>query len=148
MDLFPLAGYSIGDGVLTFKQFDRATGQTLLEIEQIPTRQRANRPRTHSPVEALTLRWFADMRQGRINRSELTPEYYDHAVEHLSRYLKRYQFGHLPLEAHVTQTRESGSQRVQVVKIHFPCGDAASFLMGLNTEGKITGISLLGMAGD
>jgi hypothetical protein len=46
--------------------------------EQIPARQRANRQHTHSPVEALTLRWFADMRQGRINRSELTPEYDAH----------------------------------------------------------------------
>ena len=68
----------ISDSVLTFKGVHMAQGQTLREIEQIPTRQRANRPRTHSPVEALTLRWFADMRQGRINRSELTPEYDAH----------------------------------------------------------------------
>jgi hypothetical protein len=44
--------------------------------------------------------------------------------------------------------RESGSQTFHVVKIHFPRGDAASFLMGLNQEGKITGLSLLSMAGD
>jgi hypothetical protein len=108
--------------------------------------------RTHSPLEALALRWFADMREGKINRSELAPEYdahlSDHAVEHMSGYLKRYQYGHLPLEAHVTQTRESGSQTFHVVKIHFPRGDAASFLMGFNQEGKITGISLMSMAGD
>jgi hypothetical protein len=35
-----------------------------------------------------------------------------------------------------------------VVKILYPRGDAASLLIGLNTEGKITGISFLSMAGD
>ena len=108
--------------------------------------------RKHSPVEAVALKLFADMRAGKINRSELAPEYdahlTDHAVEQMSHYLKRYQFGHLPLEAHVTQTRESGSQTFHVVKIHFPRGDAASFLMGFNQGGKITGVSLLSMAGD
>jgi hypothetical protein len=43
----------------------------------------------------------------------------------MSRYLNRYEFGHLPLEAQVLQTRESGSQTFHVVKIHFPRGDAA-----------------------
>ena len=108
--------------------------------------------REHSPVETLALRWFADMRAGKINRSELAPEYdahlTDHAVKQMSHYLKRYEFGHLPLEAHVMQTRESGSQTFHVVKIHFPRGDAASFLMGFNQEGKITGLTLMSMAGD
>jgi hypothetical protein len=108
--------------------------------------------RQHSPVEALALRWFADMREGEINRSELSPEYdahlTDHAVEHMSRYLKRYEFGHLPLEANVIHSRESQTQTFHMVKIHFPRGDAASFLMGLNEEGKITGISFMSMAGD
>lgn len=108
--------------------------------------------RRHSPLEALALRWFADMREGKINRGELSPEYdahlTDHAVEQMSRYLKRYEFGHLPLEAHVLQTRESGSQTFHVVKIHFPRGDAASLMMGLNADGKITGVSLMSMAGD
>jgi hypothetical protein len=108
--------------------------------------------RQHSPIEALALRWFADMREGKINRSELAPEYdahlTDHAVEHMSRHLKRYDFGHLPLEAHVLQTRKSGSQTFHVVKIHFPRGDAASLLMGFNRDGRITGISLMSMAGD
>jgi hypothetical protein len=57
--------------------------------------------REHSPVEALALKLFADMREGKINRGELAPEYdahlTDHAVEHMSRHLKRYQFGHAPL---------------------------------------------------
>ena len=59
--------------------------------------------RQHSPVETLALRWWADMREGKINRGELAPEYdahlTDHAVEHMSHHLKRYEFGHLPLEA-------------------------------------------------
>ena len=108
--------------------------------------------RPHSPVEVLALRWFADMREGKINRSELALEYdahlTDYAVEQMSRYLKRYEFGHLPLDAHVLQTRESGSQTFHLVKIHFPRGDAASFLMGFNDEGKITGVTVMSMAGD
>jgi hypothetical protein len=52
MELFPSAGYSIGDYVLKFKAaVERATGRTPREIEQIPTRQRANRRAQHSPVE-------------------------------------------------------------------------------------------------
>jgi hypothetical protein len=112
----------------------------------------SNGSRTPQGVEALALRWFADMREGKLDRSELAPEYdahlTDRAIEDMSRYLKRYEFGHLPLEAHVLQTRESGSQTFHVVKFHFPRGDAASFLMGFNADGKITGITLMSMAGD
>ena len=108
--------------------------------------------RQHSPVETLALRWWADMREGKINRGELAPEYdahlTDHAVEHMSHHLKRYEFGHLPLEAHVIHTRKGETQTFHVVKIHFPRGDAASFLMGFNDEGKITGLTLMSMAGD
>ena len=108
--------------------------------------------RKHSPVETTALRWWADMREGKINRSELAPEYdahlIDHAVEHMSHYLKRYEFGYLPLEAHVIHTRKGETQTFHVVKIHFPRGDAASFLMGFNEEGKITGLTLTSMAGD
>jgi hypothetical protein len=108
--------------------------------------------RTHTGVEALALRWFADMREGKINRKELAPEYdahlTGHAVEQMSRYLKRYEFGRLPLEAHVLQSCESGSQTFHVVKLIFPRGDAASLMIGLNSEDKITGVSLLSMAGD
>src|SRR6516165_9703345 len=73
-------------------------------------------PGAHLPtgVEALALHWFAKMREGKIDRSKLAPEYdahlTDHAIEQMSRYLKRYEFGHLPLEAQVLQTREGGSQ--------------------------------------
>ena len=108
--------------------------------------------RASTGVEALALHWFAKMREGKIDRAKLAPEYdahlTDHAIEQMSRYLKRYEFGHLPLEAHVLQTRESGSQRFHVVKIHFPRGDAASLMIGLNSEDKITGLSLMSMAGD
>jgi hypothetical protein len=103
-------------------------------------------------VEALALHWFAQMRSGAIDRSQLAPEYdahlTDHAIEQMSRYLRAYEFGALPLEAHVLQTREAGTQRFHVVKIVFPRGDAASLMMGVNAEGKITGISLMSMAGD
>jgi hypothetical protein len=108
--------------------------------------------RTPRGVEALALRWFADMRAGKIDRSHLAPEYdahlTEHAVEEMSRYLRTYEFGHLPLEAHVLQTRDAGLQRIHVVKIVFPRGDAASLMIGLNADDKISGISLMSMAGD
>jgi len=77
--------------------------------------------RTPKGVEALALHWFAQMRSGAIDRSQLAPEYdahlTDHAVEEMSRYLRAHEFGALPLEAHLLQSRESGSQRFHVVKI-------------------------------
>jgi hypothetical protein len=103
-------------------------------------------------AEHLALTWFAKMRTGQIDRTELAPEYSAHltdaAVKGMSDYLRRYEFGHLPLHAELIKTRESGNQTFHVVKIAFPRGDAASLLFGLNTEGKVTGISLLAMAGD
>ena len=108
--------------------------------------------RTPQGVEALALRWFAKMRVGKIDRSELALEYSSHltdqAIEQMSQYLKRYEFGHLPLEARVMRTRETLSQRIHLVKIHFPRGDAASLMIGLNADDKITGVTLLSMAGD
>ena len=108
--------------------------------------------RTPEGVEALALHWFQRMRTGEIDRSQLAPEYdahlTDRAVEDMSRYLKTYEFGALPLEAHVLQTRDSGAQQIHVVKIVFPRGDAASLMMGFDRDGKITGISLMSMAGD
>ena len=41
-----------------------------------------------------------------------------------------------------------GEQTFYVVKLVFPRGDAASLLLGLNAQRKITGISLMSMAGD
>jgi ferric-dicitrate binding protein FerR (iron transport regulator) len=52
--------------------------------------------RTPEGVEAVALNWFAQMRSGKIDRSQLAPEYdahlTDHAVEQMSRYLKAYEF--------------------------------------------------------
>jgi hypothetical protein len=52
------------------------------------------------------------------------------------------------LGAQVIKTRTIGEQTFYVVKLVFPCGDAASLLFGFNANGKITGISLMSMAGD
>ena len=68
--------------------------------------------RTPAGVEALALQWFARMRTGEIDRSQLAPE------------------------------------RIHVVKIVFPRGDAASLMMGFSGDGKITGVAVGGMAGD
>ena len=53
-----------------------------------------------------------------------------------------------PTGAQVLKTRKIGAQTFYVVKLVFPRGDAASLLLGFNVEGKITGISLMSMAGD
>ena len=72
----------------------------------------------------------------------------DDAVQAMSRYLKEYDYGTSPTGAQVLKTRKIGEQSFYVVKLVFPHGDAASLLLGLNAEGKITGISLMSMAGD
>ena len=92
------------------------------------------------------------MRTGQIDRTQLTADYgaqlTDDAVSGMSQYLNRYQYGASPRGAEVLLTRSSGDQTFHVVKIHFPRGDAASLMFGFNTEGKITGITLMSMAGD
>lgn len=107
---------------------------------------------TQSDVDALALEWFATMQTGRIVRTQLTPEYNarltDEAVREMASYLKEHDYGVAPKSAEVVQTRTSGYQTLYVVKLIFPRGDAASLLFGFNSEGKITGISLLSMAGD
>jgi hypothetical protein len=103
-------------------------------------------------IDALALRWFAQMQAGEIDRAQLTPDYNarltNDAVREMSQYLKEHNYGVPPGRAEVVQTRTSGDQTLYVVKLVFPRGDAASLLFGFNTEGKITGISLLSMAGD
>lgn len=103
-------------------------------------------------VDALALKWFAQMQTGQIDRTQLTAEYSaqlsDDAVRGMSRYLKEHDYGAPPLRAEVIQTRTIGTQTLYVVKLVFPRGDAASLMFGFNTEGRITGISLLSMAGD
>jgi hypothetical protein len=108
--------------------------------------------RTENSVEALALEWFAKMRTGQIDRTQLAADYSaqltDDVVQSMSRYLKEYEYGASPTGAQVLKTRTIGEQTFYVVKIVFPRGDAASLLLGFNAEGKITGISLMSMAGD
>jgi hypothetical protein len=108
--------------------------------------------RTAHSVEALALEWFEFMRTGQIDRTQLTPDYSaqltEAAVQSMSQYLKEYKYGASPTGAEVLQTRRIGEQTFYVVKLVFPRGDAASLLLGFNLGGKITGISLMSMAGD
>jgi hypothetical protein len=107
---------------------------------------------TEKNVETLALEWFAQMQTGQIDRTQLAADYSvqltDDAVQAMSRYLKKYEYGASPTGAQVLKTRTIGEQTFYVVKLVFPRGDAASLLVGFNTEGKITGISLMSMAGD
>jgi hypothetical protein len=107
---------------------------------------------TNSGVEKFALEWFGRMRTGAIDRAQLTADYSaqltDNAVQGMSQYLKKYEYGASPTGARVLQTRTIGEQTFYVVKITFPRGDAASLMFGVNSEGKITGISLMSMAGD
>jgi hypothetical protein len=108
--------------------------------------------RTEKSVETLGLEWFAQMQTGQIDRKQLAAEYNaqltDDAVQAMSRFLKEHDYGASPTGAQVLKTRTIGEQTFYVVKLVFPRGDAASLLLGFNAEGKITGISLMSMAGD
>jgi len=66
----------------------------------------------------------------------------------MPRYLKQHGYGAPPTAAKVLQSRSAGDQTFYLVKLAVPRGDAASLLIGLNGEGKITGIDILTMAGD
>jgi hypothetical protein len=92
------------------------------------------------------------MRTGQIDRTQLAAGYSaqltDDVVQAMSKYLKEYEYGVSPMGAQVLKTRTIGEQTFYVVKLVFPRGDAASLLLGFNAEGKITGISLMSMAGD
>ena len=107
---------------------------------------------TDGSVESLALRWFAEMRAGQIDRTQLTADYSaqltDDAVRSMSQYLKEYDYGTSPRGAQLLLRRSEGDQTFYVVKILFPRGDAAGLLMGLDAQGKISGISLMSMAGD
>lgn len=107
---------------------------------------------TEVRVEVYALRWFSEMQTSHIDRTQLATEYSaqltDAAVQGMSRYLKEHDYGVPPTRVDVLRTRTIGKQRFYEVKLIFPRGDAASLLFGFNAEGKITGISLLSMAGD
>jgi hypothetical protein len=107
---------------------------------------------TEKSVETLALEWFAKMQTGQIDRTQLAAEYNaqltDDAVQAMSRFLKEHDYGAPPTGAQVLKTSTVGEQTFYVVKLLFPRGDAASLLLAFNTEGKITGINLMSMAGD
>jgi hypothetical protein len=125
-----------------------AGGATASRAASVPS---AN-AQTEKNVAALALKWFAQMKIGQIDRAQLTPDYSarltNDAVREMSQYLKEHDYGVAPERAEVVQTRTSGDQELYVVKLIFPRGDATSLLFGFNRDGKITGISLLSMAGD
>ena len=101
-------------------------------------------------VAALALKWFAQMQAGKIDRSQYTAAYgaqlTDDAVQALSHQLEQY--GASPLRAEIMQKRSVDNQTFYQVKLVFPRGDAASLLFGFNTEGKITGVVVMSLAGD
>ncbi len=108
--------------------------------------------RTNNKLEALVLNWFAQMHAGQIDRTQLAPEYSAHltddAIRDMSRFLKEYHFGSSPTSAHILRTHSGGNQTFCLAKVLFPRGDAASLLFGFDARGRITGISLMSMAGD
>ena len=56
-------------------------------------------------------------------------------------------YGASPNCAELLQSRTMGDQKLYLVKLIFPRGDATSLLIGFDAEGKIIGINLLTMAG-
>ena len=106
--------------------------------------------RSQDSVKALALQWFAQMTAGQIDRTQLTAQYSaqltDDAVQAMARELKRY--GASPTGAEILRTRTFSDQTIYLVKLVFPRGDAAAMLVGFDTEGKITGIDFVSMAGD
>jgi len=108
--------------------------------------------RSDDNLEGIVLHWFAQMHAGQIDRMQLAPEYSAHltddAVRDMSRYLTEYHFGASPVGARIVRRRSEGDQTFCVAKILFPRGDAASLLFGFDAGGKITGITLMSMAGD
>jgi hypothetical protein len=106
--------------------------------------------RSEESVTALALRWFTQMEAGQIDRSKLTSTYNaqltDDAVLTMSKHLKEY--GASPKAAEVLRSRTVGDQTLYLVKLLFPRGDAAALVLGLRSDGKITGVNMVSMAGD
>jgi hypothetical protein len=107
--------------------------------------------RTDEHVNTFALQWFAQMRVGQIDRTHLSVDYNvhltDEAIAAMSEYLCRYEFGAEPVGVHVMRRRTGLDQAFYLMKILFPRGDAAGLLFGFDTSGKITGVSLMSMAG-
>jgi hypothetical protein len=112
----------------------------------------ATHSRTEENVESLALQWFGRMRTGQIDRTQLAPAYNaqltDDAIQGMAQYLKDHDYGAPPSGAKVLQVQNIGDQMFYVVKLVFPRGDAASLMFGFNDDDKITGITLMSMAGD
>jgi hypothetical protein len=103
--------------------------------------------------EALTtwaMRWITEVMAGRSDRSQYAPAFVpdvtDAAVARMAHDLNAY--GAAPLRAEIVQTKKDGDQTFAVVKFVFPRGDATSLLFGFDSNGKVTGIAVGGMAGD
>lgn len=101
-------------------------------------------------MKVLALQWFAQMQAGQFDRAQVTAAYSaqvtDEAVQAMTRCLNEY--GASPKSAEILQTRAVEEQTFHLVKLLYPRGDAASLLIGSDTEGKITGITITSMAGD
>lgn len=121
-------------------------------VAQLATRRVFANTGPEARIEALAMKWFGDMESGNIDRSQLTPGYNaqlaDAAVRAMSQYLHDHDYGTPPERAEIVAARKVANQSLYEVKLLFPRGDAASLLFGFNPEGKITGVSLLSMAGD
>jgi hypothetical protein len=129
------------------KQFTATFARTRANLVSLSTA-----PPSDQQMQAVVLHWFAQMHAGQIDRMQLAPEYSAHltddAVRQMSEYLKAYHFGAAPIGCHIIRKQARGDQTFCLAKVLFPRGDAASLLFGFNATGKITGISLMSMAGD
>jgi hypothetical protein len=105
---------------------------------------------TEDGMKDLALQWVAQMQAGKIDRTEYSSAYgaqlTDNAVRAMSHQLNEY--GASPLRAEVMQRRAISNQTFYLMRLIFPRGDAASLLFGFDAEGKITGISVMSLAGD
>jgi len=108
--------------------------------------------RTEQHVNIFALEWFSQMRAGEIDRSHLSSDYSAHltdgAVRKMAEYLRAHDFGAEPIGTQIMRRGTNGDQAFYLVKILYPRGDAASLLFGFNTASKITGVTLISMAGD
>ncbi len=106
--------------------------------------------RSEDSVKALALQWFAQMEAGQIDRTQLASRYSaqlsENAVQAMSHQLKQY--GASPTSAQVLRSRALDDQTFYLVKLIFPRGDSAAMLVGFDSQGKITGIDFVSMAGD
>lgn len=106
---------------------------------------------TGDPVTKLALEWFGRMKTGEIDRSALSPEYNAHltaeAVQALLQYLNVRKDGAMPEKAEIMEERSGEGQTIYLVKLTFLGGDASSMLLGLNAQGQITGVMILGLPG-